>query len=121
MAEYSRIEVSHISGSAGSVTVAQILDRKVLDSGHIQELASELEALITQETAKGILVNFSKVEFLSSAALNKLINFNKKVKSAGGTLVLTNLRPEIEEVFVITRLNQLFSIKETEADGLASF
>jgi len=34
---------------------------------------------------------------------------------------LCNLKPEIYEVFAITRLNQLFDIKNTEQDALAGF
>ncbi len=34
---------------------------------------------------------------------------------------LSNLRPEIYDVFVITRLNTVFDIKTDEADALAAF
>ncbi len=38
-----------------------------------------------------------------------------------GKLILTNIRPEIYEVFKITRLNTTLAIKDDEADGLALF
>ena len=66
-------------------------------------------------------MNFSAVEFLSSAALGKLITLDKKVKARKGELRLSNIRPEIYEVFAITKLNKLFNIKDDEADALASF
>ena len=34
---------------------------------------------------------------------------------------LCNIRPEIYEVFAITKLNKLFDIKDDEADALAAF
>ncbi len=46
---------------------------------------------------------------------------DKKVKAHGGKLKLSNIRPEIYEVFAITKLNKLFDIKDDEADALASF
>jgi hypothetical protein len=49
-----------------------------------------------------------------SAALNKLIILDKKVKAHSGKRRLCNLKPEIYEVFAITRLNQLFDIKYTK-------
>ena len=67
------------------------------------------------------LLNFSNVEFLSSAALGKLITLDKKVKANGGRLKLSNIRPEIYEVFAITKLNKLFDIKDEEADALSAF
>ena len=64
---------------------------------------------------------FSDVEFLSSAALGKLITLDKKVKMAGGKLKLSNIRPEIYEVFAITRLNKLFTIYDDEGEAVAAF
>jgi anti-sigma B factor antagonist len=88
---------------------------------NIQELAQELFQLVEKDRRDKILLNFSSVEFLSSAALGKLITMDKKVKAAGGTLKLSNIKPEIYEVFAITKLNRLFDIKEEEPEALAAF
>ena len=56
-----------------------------------------------------------------TAILGKLITLDKKVKAHGGKLKLSNIRPEIYEVFVMTHLNKLFDIKDDEADALATF
>ena len=105
----------------GDVTVVRFVDRKILDAANIQELGDELFSLVEVDKRKNLLLNFSSVEFLSSAALNKLIILERKVKAHEGQLKLCNLRPEIIEVFVITRLNQLFDIKDDEADAMAAF
>jgi anti-sigma B factor antagonist len=73
------------------------------------------------ESRRKLLLNFSSVDFLSSAALGKLITLDKKVKANSGSLKLSNIRPEIYEVFAITKLNRLFDIKSDEADALAAF
>jgi anti-anti-sigma factor len=116
MVEHRRVEVAAV----GEVTVVRFLDRKILDAAKIQELGDELFSLVGYEDRRKLMLNFSNVEFLSSAALNKLIILEKKMKADDGRLVLSDLRPEIHEVFVITRLTQLFEIKENEADGLAA-
>jgi anti-sigma B factor antagonist len=117
MAEHRRVEISEV----GEVTVVRFVDRKILDAANIQELGEELFGLVEQENRRSLLLNFSNVEFLSSAALNKLIVLDKKVKASGGVLKFSDLRPEIYDVFVITRLNQLFDIKPTESEALAAF
>jgi anti-sigma B factor antagonist len=117
MASHRRLQVSDI----GDVTVVHFVDRKILDEVNIQELGQELFDLVERENRSKILLNFSTVEFLSSAALGKLITLDKKVKSHGGMLKLCNIRPEIYEVFAITKLNKLFDIKDTEADALEAF
>jgi anti-sigma B factor antagonist len=116
-----RIEVTSFSGSAGEVAMVQFLDRKIMDHAAIQELGDELLALVEKDQRKNLLLNFTGVEFLSSAALNKLIILNKRIKTLGGKLQLSNLRPEIFDVFAVTRLTQLFSIKKTEQEALATF
>jgi anti-sigma B factor antagonist len=117
MAVHRRLQLSEV----GDVSVVRFVDRKILDEANIQELGQELFQLIEDEKRKSLLLNFSSVEFLSSAALGKLITLDKKVKAAGGKLKLSNIRPEIYEVFAITKLNKLFDIKDEEADALASF
>jgi anti-sigma B factor antagonist len=115
MAEYRRLEVSEV----GDVTVVRFRDRKIIEDINIQELGQELFQLVEEERREKLLLNFLSVDFLSSAALGKLITLDKKMKVAGGTLKLSNIRPEIYEVFTITKLNRLFDIKEDEADALA--
>jgi anti-sigma B factor antagonist len=61
------------------------------------------------------------VEYLSSAALGKLITMEKKVKAAKGKLRLCCIRPEIYEVFAITKLNRLFKICEDQERALEGF
>ena len=121
MALNKRIEVTSFSGSAGEVAMVQFLDRKIMDAALIQELGDELFGLVEKDKRKNILLNFASVDFLSSAALNKLIVLDKKVKTSQGKLQLCNLKPEIFEIFAITRLTQLFAIKRTEQEALAAF
>jgi len=117
MAEYRRLDVSQV----GDVTVVRFRDNKIIEDINIQELGQELFQLVEVENRKRLLLNFSAVDFLSSAALGKLITLDKKVKAAAGTLKLSNIRAEIYEVFSITKLNRLFDIKANEADALAAF
>jgi anti-sigma B factor antagonist len=112
-----RLEVSEV----GDVTVVRFVDRKILDVTNIHELGRELFQLVEEQNKKKILLNFSAVEFLSSETLGELIKLEKKVKQHSGKLILSNIKPEIYEVFAITRLNKLFDIKDDEAQALAAF
>ena len=66
-------------------------------------------------------MSFLEVDYLCSQALGKMITLDKKVRSHGGVLKLSNIRPEIYEVFAITKLDRLFDIKDDEAGALAAF
>lgn len=117
MSGQRRLEVSEV----GDVSVVRFVDRKILDVTNIHELGRELFQLVEELGRKKLLLNFSNVEFLSSETLGELIKLEKKVKQHAGKLVLSNIKPEILEVFVITRLNKLFDIREEEAEALAVF
>ena len=112
-----RLEVEDI----GDVTVVNFTDKKILDEQNIQLIGEQLFRLVDELGRTKLLLNFGNVEYLSSAALGKLITLNKKIGAVGGRLVLSNIRPEIYEVFEITRLDKLFKIKKDEQEALQAF
>ncbi len=117
MTAYRRLDVNQV----GDVTVVRFRDHKIVEDVNIQQLGQELFQLVEAESRDRLLLNFSSVDFLSSAALGKLITLDKKTKAHGGILKLSNIRPEIYEVFAITKLDRLFDIRDDEADALAAF
>src|SRR5438552_19134901 len=109
-----RLEVEDI----GEVTVVNFTDKKILDEQNIQVISEQLFSLVDEEGWRKILLNFSNVEYLSSAALGKLITLNKKLQQAGGKLILCNIDPQIYEVFEITKLDKFFKIMKDDQSGL---
>ncbi|MBX9654498.1 STAS domain-containing protein [bacterium] len=112
-----RIETEEI----GDVTVVRFVDRRILDEQNIQLIGDQLFALVDEDHRTKILLDFGSVEYLSSAALGKLLNLNKKVDKMQGQLRLCRIKPEILEVFQITRLDKVFSIYEDQGIALESF
>ncbi len=97
----------------GDVTVVEFCNLKVLDEGRMGEIAGKLYHLVDQEGAKNIVLDFRNLDYMSSAALGKIITLNKKCKEAGGKLVICELPDEypkrdIYSVFLTTHLNKFF-------------
>ena len=113
----SRLEVE----DNGEIAIVNFIDRKILDEQNIQRIGEDLCSLVDQYGRKKILLNFTNVEYLSSAALGKFISLNKKVAAAGGKLVMCNINEDIFEVFEITRLDRLFVIQKDEQSALQIF
>ncbi len=65
-----------------------------------------------------MVINFSKIKFLSSAVLGKLISLNKKIASKKGRLAFCNINPDIMQVFKITRLDKLIPICDDEDEAV---
>src|SRR5262245_6376121 len=112
-----RLEVEDI----GDVTVVNFVDRNILDEQSIQVIGDQLFSLVDESGRRKLLLNFANVEYLSSAALGKLITLNKKLNAVGGQLILCNIEPQIYEVFEITKLDKFFRIHKEEQAALQAF
>lgn len=101
-----------------NVNVIRFTDDKVMDPARIEQLGGELLKLSEATTPPQIVINFSEVKFFSSAAINKLIVLEKRVRAKGGQLRLTNLRPEVRDLFGFTQLDSLFQIQDQQGDAV---
>ncbi len=106
---------------AKDVRVVEFTNNKILDEGNIREIGDGLSKLIDAAEHPKICIDFGQVVHLSSAALGMLINVNSRVKAKNGMLRLANIKPQIREVFVITKLDKLFKILPTRQEALDSF
>jgi len=102
-------------------TVVNFEDRKILEELSISRIGEELAALVASKPQINLLLSFKNVEHLSSAALGMLITLEKQVQERNGKLRLSDITPQILEVFKITRLNKLFDIRESLDAAIASF
>src|SRR3990172_5222233 len=107
--EKPRVSVKNSSG----VNIVEFADRKILEELSIAEIGEELSRVVAGMKDVKLLLSFKNVEHLSSAALGMLITLHKVVGERKGRLKLSDITPQIYEVFKITRLNRLFSIYGT--------
>jgi anti-sigma B factor antagonist len=112
-----RLDIEDVNG----VTIARFTDKKILDESNIQIIGNQLFNLVDEDHRQKIILDFTNVEYLSSAALGKLITMDKKVKAAGGKLRLCSIRSDIKEVFKITRLDKLFQILDNRDKAIEGF
>jgi anti-sigma B factor antagonist len=93
-------------------TLVKFTNGRMFDEASISELGSELLEVVeaTPEKSK-VILDFTGVDYLSSAALGKMITMNKKLKEKEIILILKNMSENIHEVFVITRLDKFFKIE----------
>lgn len=103
------------------VRIVEFTNNRILDEANIADIGQTLGSLIDEGDNPKLLLDFSSVDHLSSAALGMLINANNRIREKNGQLRLANIKPQILEVFVITKLNKLFQIKPDRAEALKSF
>jgi anti-anti-sigma factor len=85
--------------------------------------ASTLESKIGDIVAreKLLLLDCSGLEYMSSSGLRVLLLLVKKLKSLGGKIVLFAVQESVKEVFDISGFSKLFTICDTEDEGLKEF
>ncbi len=103
------------------IYVCEFTSSRILDETNIKEIGDALSKLVDGRESPRILLDFLNVDHLSSAALGMLINVNNRVKQRKGQLRLCKIRPQILEVFAITKLNRLFKILPTREEAMQSF
>jgi anti-sigma B factor antagonist len=103
------------------IRIVEFTNNKILDEANISEIGQTLTALVEENNPPRLLLDFSNVDHLSSAALGMLINLNSLIKQKNGQLRLAHIKPQIFEVFVITKLNKVFRIWPTRKEALDSF
>ena len=105
----------------GDVTVVELVDRKILDELNISHIGERLQGLVAKAASPKFVLDFSNVVHMSSSALGMLITLHKRVREKKGQLRLCGIQAPIYEVFVITRLNEIFDISETVEDAVKKF
>lgn len=110
-----------VTAKASGARVVEFADRRILEEPCISEIGEELTKLVQDGPKPRLLLSFKNVEHLSSAALGMLITLSKQVDEHQGKLRLSDITPQIYEVFKITRLNKLFEIHDTAEQALEGF
>ena len=112
-----RLDVNDV----GDVSVVRFRDKTIMEDPGIQEIGRELFGLVESDNRKKVLLDFTGVSFMSSAALGKLVTLYKKSHTNGSDLKLCGIRPEVVDIFAVTRLDRLFDIRANQSDGLVAF
>ncbi|MBL7883871.1 MAG: STAS domain-containing protein [Bacteroidia bacterium] len=86
---------------------------ELVDRNQGTELMSEVEDSISKGEVK-IILNLNDLKYLNSSGLNILINILTKSRKAGGDVAICNVNKKISELLVITKLNSVFNVSDTE-------
>ena len=91
-----------------------------MDTNTSPKAESQLNEL-RSSGCKKLLLNFEKLDFISSAGLRVLLVTAQTLKSEGGEMRVYNLNPDVKEVFDISGFSTLLQVYETEGLALSGF
>lgn len=101
----------------GSVLVLKPESR--IDSQNSKDF--EDGVLSRTDNEKSILLDFSDVEYISSACLRTLLTLTKKIKEQGGNIAITSLTENVKQIFKVSGFDTILQLFEDKDEAVKSF
>lgn len=89
-----------------------------LDSNTSPQAQQALDGILAAKGVK-LVIDFTALDYISSAGLRVLLGAAKKLQGSGGALRLFGLNETVREVFEISGFAQILPVKASEAEAMA--
>jgi len=98
------IKIINDADDSTTMSVAGCLDTAATD-----EFSRAVESL--PKDVRRMTFDFTGLEFIASSALRLLVSVNKRLRAAGGEVILTGMNEVVRDVFEVTGLVEVFVIR----------
>ena len=88
------------------------LSGRILDNEQTNRLLEEVDNTISDKINK-IVLNIENIEYINSNGLNCFIKLLTKARNMGGDAVIVNVPEKIKNLLLISKLNTVFTIKDS--------
>lgn len=91
-----------------------------LDATSSPQLETAMNSLVDKKQ-NHIVIDFNKVDYLSSAGMRLLLSMTKRLKSESGKLVLFAVHDDVMEIIRMAGFEQILNICDSEQDAMGAF
>ncbi len=98
------------------VTVLR-LKGKLIDHESAEAVKHTTDELIAEDKTS-VVVDLDGLTYLNSNGLNALVSLLTKCRNRGGEMVVCCINEKVRRLFVITKLINVFTVRETLNEGL---
>ncbi len=100
-------------------TVVEFRNPSLMDPVELETIGQSLYRLVDEEDRRKIILDFEKVQFLSSQAIGIVLTMNKKLTALKNSkLILCGVGAKLMELLKITRLDRLLTIKPSQREAI---
>lgn len=94
----------------------------ILVEGNLMERyeASALLDEVAERIAEGntrFIIDLKKLNYLNSSGLNVFLNILTRARNAGGDAVICHVSPKLSNLFIITKLDSVFTLAKNRAEA----
>ena len=100
--------------------VAILYLKGFLDAHTAPDLEGAIQGLIAQKQYN-ILVNFTNLDYISSAGLGVFMGFIEDIRERQGDIRMSNMTPKVYKIFDLLGFPKLYKIFPEETEALASY
>jgi anti-anti-sigma factor len=108
------LEATQVEG----VTVVRFTHRTILDPAAIESVGNRLVSLVRNEGCRALVLDFARVESLTSGMLGKFIALHIAVEQAHARLVFSSVSPFLMQIFTLCNIPKTISIHSDEASAV---
>jgi anti-sigma B factor antagonist len=113
----SQFNVQQISDS----TIVEFTSPSLMDPIELEQIAQQLYKLVDEQDKRRIILDFEKVQYLSSQAIGILLAMQKKLSALKkSNLILCGVGARLMELLRITRLDKVLTIKPSQKEAIKS-
>lgn len=84
------------------------------------KLKEAVEVFVEKEDLAGIIINCENVSFIDSSGLGLIVSIYKTLLKRERKFALTSLNDRTREIFVLTKLDKILTLSESDADAIAA-
>ena len=100
-------------------TVVEFMSPSLMDPIELDEIGRELVNLVEEQDKRLIVLDFTRVQYLSSMAIGIVLNMHKKMAQLKGSqLTLCGVGPKLMELLKITRLDRILRLKPSQREAV---
>jgi anti-sigma B factor antagonist len=100
-------------------TVVEFKTPSLMDPLILEEIGKELYRLVDEEDKRRLILDFEKVQYLSSQAIGIVLTLNKKLTALKNSkFILCGVGPKLLELLKITRLDRILTVKPTQKEAV---
>lgn len=90
---------------------------KLMDKSEAESMLEAIDASILKG-GNNFIVNLEELEYMNSSGINVLIAILTKARNNEGDVVITGVNEKIKQLLLITKLNTVFAVTETEQEAV---
>jgi len=100
-------------------TVVEFRTPSLMDPMALEQIGSSLYELVDKQDKRLLVLDFEKVQYLSSQAIGIILTLNKKLSALKHTsFVLCGVGPKLMELIKIVRLDKVLKIKPSQREAV---